>query len=285
MKLKSLEIKTQIEKTNSRILELQPQLTDQTAAFETAQRGFVMGKVTLDAFHTEQSKMLLVKTTIVSLETGAQQLEIELQSALENEARQSVIAQMKAVAADVRRGFDAFVARRDELDAAARRAVESLENFRGAQNTFAQNFRKLAPNVDSLTSITKHTREDFDTVVTELEAAGISKESFALAVNPGLNLPPVEFGGRLVTVAEEIINLKNHHAHLAQRDKIRDAQMQVLALENQKIADAREAADQERRDELKAEKVRLEVERLEKNAAKAEAASLATKKVGVFQSM
>ncbi len=252
MKLKSHEIKTQIEKTNTRIAELEPQLADQIAAFETAQRGFVMGRVTLDAFHTEQSKMLLVKTTIVSLETGAQQLEIELRTALENEARQSVIAQMKAVATDARKGFDAFVARRDELDTAARRAIESLENFRGAQNTFAQNFRKLAPNVESLVSITKHTREEFDTVVAELEAAGISKESFALSVNPGLNLPPVEFGGRLIEVVEQIVIQKNHHLEQARRDKIKDAQAQVLAVENQKIADAREAADQERREELKA---------------------------------
>jgi hypothetical protein len=282
---KSVEIKTQIEKTNARIAELEPQLADQTAVFESSQRQFVAGKANLDDFHVEQQKMLLVRQTIESLQTGAMQLEIELQAAVEFETRQSVIAQMKAISADVRRGFDAFVNRRDELDAAARRAIDALENFRGAQNTFAQNFRKLAPNVESLTSITKHSREEFDTVVAELEAAGISKESFALSVNPGLNLPPVEFGGRLVAVAEEIINLKNHHAHQAQRDKIRDAQMQVLALENQKIAAEREAADAVRREELKAEKVRLEVERLEKNAAKAEAASLATKKVGVFQSM
>jgi hypothetical protein len=196
--------------------------------------------------------MLLVRTTIESLQTGAMQLEIELKSALENEARQTVIAQMKAISADAQAGFDAFVARRDELDKAARRAIDALENFHGAQNTFAENFRKLAPNVESLVSITKHTREEFDTVAAELEAAGISKESFALSVNPGLNLPPVEFGGRLVTLAEEIVSLKTHHADQARRDKIRDAQMQLLAVENQKIADAREAADEERREELKA---------------------------------
>jgi hypothetical protein len=288
MKLKSLEIKTQIEKTNSRILELQPQLTDQTAAFETAQRGFVMGKVTLDAFHTEQSKMLLVKTTIVSLETGAQQLEIELQSALENEARQSVIAQMKAVANDAKKGFDAFVARRAELDTAARRAIDALENFRGAQNTFTKQFRQLAPNVEDPNRINKHSRAEHEAALIELEQSGISKETLDFISRRSLaDLPPLEFGGRLVTVAEEIVNLKNHHAHQAQRDKIRDAQMQVIAVENQKKADAREAADQERREELKAEKVRLEVERLERNAAKAEAeaASPATKKAAVFQSM
>jgi hypothetical protein len=180
------------------------------------------------------------------------QLECELKSAVEFEARQSVIAQMKAISADARAGFDAFIARRAELDTAARRAIDALENFRGAQNTFAQNFRKLAPNVESLTSVSKYNRKDFDDTVAELESAGISRESFALSVNPGLNLPPVEFGGRLVTVAEEIARIKNHHADQSRRDKIRDAQMQVLAVENQKIADAREAADEERREELKA---------------------------------
>ncbi len=249
---KSVEIKTQIEKTNSRILELEPQLTSQTAAFETAQKAFVMGRVTLDAFHTEQTKMLLVKTTIVSLETGAQQLELELQSALEFEARQSIIEQMKTISADAKKGFDSFIARRDVLDKSARLAFDALENFRGAQNTFAQNFRKLAPNIESLVSITKYNRKDFDTVVAELEASGISKESFDLAVNPVLDLPKVEFGQRLIEVTEQILIIKNHHLEQSRRDKIKDARSAELAAENQKISDAREAADEERREELKA---------------------------------
>jgi hypothetical protein len=251
MKIKSVEIKTQIVETNSRIHELEPQLTSQTAAFESAQKAFITGKVTLDAFHTEQAKMLLVETTIASLQIHERQLELELKSALENEARQSIIEQMKTIATDAQKGFDAFVARRDELDKSARRAIDALENFRGAQNNFAQNFRKLAPNVESLTSITKYNRKDFDDVAAELEAAGISKESFDLSASLVLNLPPLEFG-RLVTVSEEIARLKNHHADQSRRDKIRDSQMQVLAVAHQKIADAREAADEERREELKA---------------------------------
>jgi hypothetical protein len=252
MKLKSHELQSQIVETNSRISELEPQLTGQTAAFETAQKAFITGKVTLDAFHTEQAKMLLVETTIDSLQIHERQLELELKSALENEARQTIIEQMKAVANDAQKGFDAFVVRRAELDKAARTAIDALENFRGAQNTFAQNFRKLAPNVESLTSVSKYTRGEFDTVVAELETAGITKESFALAASPVLNLPPLEFGQRLVEVAEQIVTIKNHHADQARRDKIKDAQMQELALKNQKIAAALAAADEERREELKA---------------------------------
>jgi len=266
---KSSEIKTQIEQTNSRISELQPQFDEQLQTFEKTQQAFVSNKINLTEHHHEYSKLMLLETTIKSLLATAQRLELELKSALENEARQSVIAQMKTIAADARKGFNAFVARHDELDKAARRAIDALENFRGSQNTFAQNFRKLAPNVESPTLVTKYNRKDFDDVVAELREAGITKESFDLSVNPVLNLPPVEFGERLVTLAKEITNLKNHHADQTARDKARDKRSNELA------------------EEREAEMVRLEIERLKRNAEKAEAASASAeaKKTATFQSI
>lgn len=287
MKIKSSEIKTQIVETNSRITELQPQLTSQTAAFETAQKAFITGKANLDELHAAQAKMLLVETTTASLQIHARQLENELQATLEFEARQATISEMKNTIAEAKTSFDSFLNSRNELDKAVSRALAGLQSFRNLQETFTKQFRQLAPNIEDPSRINKHTRAEHESALTELEQNGIPKENLDFISRRSLaDLPPLKYS-RVLDTAQQIFDFKKHSEFESQRDKVRDARAQVLAVENQKIADAREAADEERREELKAEKVRLETERLERNAEKAaaESASPATKKVAIFQSM
>ena len=266
---KSPEIKNELEKTNSRILELEPQLTSQTAAFETAQRQFVAGKFTLDAFHTEQSKMLLIKQTIESLQTGARQLELELHTAVEFEARQATISEMKNTVAEAKTSFDSFLDSRNELDKAVSRAMAGLQNFRNLQETFTKQFRQLAPNIEDPNRINKHTRAEHESALTELEQSGISKETLDFISRRSLaDLPPIEYG-RVLDTAQQIFDFKKHSEFEAQRDKARDKRSNELA------------------EEREAEMVRLEIERLERNAERVEAepASPATEKVATFQSM
>jgi hypothetical protein len=287
MKLKSSEIKTQIVETNSRISELEPQLTSQTATFESSQRQFVAGKVTLDAFHTEQSKMLLIKQTIVSLETGARQLEIEMQAAVENEARQATILEMKNTIAEAKTSFDSFLNSRIELNEAVSRAVAGLQNFRNLQETFTKQFRQLAPNIEDPNRINKHTRVEHEATLAEVEQSGISKENLDFISRRSLaDLPPL-FYGRVLDTAQQIFDFKKHFDAESQRDKVRDKRLNELAAEREAEMARLETERLEKNAEREAEKVRLEVERLEKNAEKAaaESASPGTKKVAVFQSM
>jgi hypothetical protein len=287
MKLKSHEIKTQIVETNSRILELQPELTSQTDVFQSAQKAYITGKGNLDELHAEQAKMLLVETTLEQLQIHARQLENELAKWLEFERRQATISEMKNTIAEAKTSFDSFLNSRIELNESATRAISELQSFRNLQETFTKQFRQLAPNVEDPSRINKHIRAEHESALAELEQSGIPKENLDFISRSSLaDLPPL-FYGRVLDTAQQIFDFKKHSEFEAQRDKVRDKRLNELAVENQKIVAAREAADAERREELKAEKVRLETVRLEKNAERAEAAAAAAeaKKPAIFQSM
>ena len=287
MKNKSEEIRNQIEKTNSRILELEPQLTSQTAAFETVQKAFITGKANLDELHAEQSKMLLVETTIASLQIHARQLENELQNALASETRQATISEMKNTIAEAKTSFDSFLNSRIELNEAVSRAMAGLQNFRNLQETFTKQFRQLAPNIEDPNRINKHSRAEHESALTELEQSGIPKETLDFISRRSLaDLPPLEYG-RVLDTAQQIFDFKKHFDAESQRDKSRDKRLNELAAEREAEMVRLEIERLERNAEREAEKVRLEVERLEKNAERveAESASPATKKVAIFQSM
>jgi predicted nucleic acid-binding protein len=287
MKLKSVEIKTQIQQTSSRISELQPQFDEQLQNFEKTQQAFVSNKINLTEHHHEYSKLMLLETTIKSLLATAQRLENELQSAVEFEARQATISEMKNTIAEAKTSFDSFLNSRIELDKAVSRALAGLQNFRNIQETFTKQFRQLAPNVEDPNRINKHSRAEHESALTELEQSGISKETLDFISRRSLaDLPPLKYS-RVLDTAQQIFDFKKHFDAESQRDKVRDKRLNELAAEREAEIVRLETERLERSAEREAEKVKLEVERLEKNAAKAaaESASPATKKVAVFQSM
>jgi hypothetical protein len=277
---KSPEIKNEIEKTNSRILELEPQLTAQTNVFETTQKAFITGKANLDELHAEQSKMLLVETTIASLQIHERQLEIELKSVVEFEARQATISEMKNTIAEAKTSFDSFLNSRIELNEAVSRAMAGLQNFRNLQETFTKQFRQLAPNIEDPSRINKHTRVEHEATLAEVEQSGISKENLDFISRRSLaDLPPL-FYARVLDTAQQIFDFKKHSDAESQRDKVRDKRLNELAAEREKETVRVETERLEKNAER-------EAERLEKNAEKAaaESASPATKKVAILQTM
>jgi hypothetical protein len=287
MKLKSVEIKNELEQTNSRISELQPQFDEQLQNIEKTQQSFVSNKINLTEHHHEYSKLMLLETTIKSLLATAARLENELRSAIEFEARQSIISEMKNTIAEAKTSFDSFLNSRNELDEAVSRAMAGLQNFRNLQETFTKQFRQLAPNVEDPTRINKHTRAEHESALAEVEQSGIPKETLDFISRRSLaDLPPL-FYGRVLDTAQQIFDFKKHFDSESQRDKVRDKRLNELAAEREAEMARLETERLEKNAEREAEKVRLEVERLEKNAEKAaaESAAPATKKAAVFQSM
>ncbi len=198
---KAIEIKSEIDKTDSRITELETQLTEQTASFEGVQQAFIAGKAALDELHAEQSKLTLISQAIEALKTTYQKLKSAFERQSIDERRGELLRQMAFAANAVEPLVDDYRRARSEFGLIAAQHAEILvakaEKYRAKQIEFQSIVREL-----QLTS-------------EEILELGIEQKTLTMAATGFINHPPIEYG-EAVALAENLL-LAKLHKEAAQR--------------------------------------------------------------------
>jgi hypothetical protein len=158
-KKQSEAIKAELDKTNTRLGELQTQLTEQTAKFETAQAAFVSGRGKLEDSLAEQQKLTLLKQAVESLQINKRDLETRLSAELAAEARQDQLQQAKAYAEDAENALNEYTAQREALDSLLSEKItqlyETLGRLAGNKRKFRSLFTELGRDGDALGELMK----------------------------------------------------------------------------------------------------------------------------------
>ncbi len=190
---KAIEIKSEIDKTDSRIAELETQLTEQTTAFEATQKAFIAGNSGLDELHAEQGKMTLLAQGLESLKTIYQRLKSAFERQSTEERRGELLKQMAFAANAVEPLVDDYRRARSEFGLIAAQHAEILvakaEKYRAKQIEFQSIVREL-----QLTS-------------EEILELGIEQKTLTMAATGFINHPPIEYG-EAVALAENLLAAK-----------------------------------------------------------------------------
>ncbi len=190
---KAIEIKSEIDKTDSRITQLEGELTAQTTTFEGVQQAFVSGKTGVDELHAEQSKLTLVSQAIEALKTTYQKLKSAFERQSADERRGELLQQMAFAANAVSPLVDDYRRARSEFGLIAAQHAEILvakaEKYRAKQIEFQSIVREL-----QLTS-------------EEILELGIAQKTLTMAATGFINHPPLEYG-EAVSLAENLLAAK-----------------------------------------------------------------------------
>jgi uncharacterized coiled-coil protein SlyX len=190
---KSNEIKSEIDKTDSRITQLEGELTAQTATFEGVQQAFVSGKTGVDELHAEQSKLTLVSQAVEALKTTYQKLKSAFERQSADERRGELLQQMAFAANAVSPLVDDYRRARSEFGLIAAQHAEILvakaEKYRAKQIEFQSIVREL-----QLTS-------------EEILELGIAQKTLSLSATGFINHPAVEYN-EAVALAENLLMAK-----------------------------------------------------------------------------
>jgi multidrug efflux pump subunit AcrA (membrane-fusion protein) len=185
---KLAEIKKELDSTNTRISELETELTRQTATFEATQAAFIADKANLDELHAEQSKLTLLAQAIESLEATANELHSTFNEVTATETRTALIESAKAAAHQAEKLWTEAHTHRLELDDAIGKFAEiyldKLLLFRAKQKDYMRLRGQVQPN----------------------QTLGLSDELVRLLENNHLNFSPIRFGLAVHHTIEKIEN-------------------------------------------------------------------------------
>ncbi|MCA1625040.1 MAG: hypothetical protein LC768_13620 [Acidobacteria bacterium] len=206
------EIKSEIDKTQSRIAELETQRNEQTAAFEAAQQGFIAGKVDSDTLHQQLGKLTLFEQTIESLKAMYQKLKSTFESQSKAEARRTLLDEMKKTAYEVEPKIGEYQKIRAEFDAVCAEYAAKMVVARDAYQNKQAEYRAIVAELEP-------TNE-------EIQQSGLDQQTRTRAAATYFNHPPLEYD-RATAEAEGILAAKLHKAVLAKSR----AEFNVLAAE------------------------------------------------------
>ncbi len=198
----AMEIKSEIDKTDSRITELETQLSEQTTTFEGVQQAFIAGKSDVNRLHSEQSKLTLLSQAIESLKAAGQKLKSAFENQSAKEQRSELLERMKATANEVEPLVTAFLETRAEfheiVSKYARRLVDKREAYMSKQVEYQSIVRELKPTGE------------------EIAESGLSERTRTMAATGHINHPALEYD-RALLLAEQTLAAKIGDAARAKR--------------------------------------------------------------------
>jgi hypothetical protein len=209
--MKALEIKTELDKTQSRIEELETERERQTVAVEAAQKAFISGKADVDQLNEAQSKLTLFERTIESLRATYQRLKSAFENQSEAEARREQIKKIIAAANDVGPLYDDYLETRNEFNNIIAEYAETLISKAEAYQVKQAEYQKIM-------SQTNPPVTDAETQLTPIAKRQASATYF--------NHPPLEYD-QVIVLAENLLKAKISTA----AQKKRQAEGQALRME------------------------------------------------------
>jgi len=200
--MNAAEIKSEIDKTDSRITELETQLTEQTTTFEGVQQAFIAGKSDVNRLHSEQSKLTLLSQAIESLKAAGQKLKSAFENQSAKEQRSELLERMKATANEVEPLVNDYLETRAEfheiVSKYARTLVDKREAYISTQVEYRSIVSQLQPTVE------------------EIAQSGLDQRTQTLAATSHINHPPLEYD-RAIALAEQTLVAKIGDAARAKR--------------------------------------------------------------------
>lgn len=201
--MKALEIRSELDKTDSRITELETQLSEQTATFGTTQKAFITGKAGIDELHAAQSKLTLVSQAIEALKATYQKLKsaFEMQSAMERRAE--LLKQMATTANEVPTLVNDYLETRREFHEIVADYAEKLiakgEIYRDKQAEYRSIVAELNPTES------------------EIQESGLEQKTRTMAATTHINHPSMGTFTEAVALAENLLAAKLNRAAQAKR--------------------------------------------------------------------
>ncbi len=200
--MKALEIKSEIDKTQSRIAELETEREQQTATVEAAEKSYINGKADIAKLNDAQGKLSLYERTIESLRATYQRLKSAFESQSEVETRREQIKQMTAAANEVGPLVNNYLKTRDEfheiVKGYAERLIAEGEMYRSKQAQYRQIVGELEPTAE------------------EIQTTGLDQQTLTRAGATYFNHPPLEYG-EPIQLAENLLAAKTNKAEQAKR--------------------------------------------------------------------
>lgn len=125
---KAIDIQSELEKTQSRIAELETERERQTAAVEATQKAFVDGTADVAKLNGEQGELSLLTQTLESLRSTYLRLTSAFGNQSEAEARREQIKKMTDAANDVEPLVNQYLETRREFHELVSKYAETLNN-------------------------------------------------------------------------------------------------------------------------------------------------------------
>lgn len=200
---KALEIKSEIDKTDSRITELENELTGQTASFEATQKAFIAGKSDVNQLHAEQSKITLLSQAIEALRATYQRLKSAFENQSADERRSELLKQMVSTANEVPSLVDDYLLTRTEfheiVSKYAEKLVDKAETYRARQISYRSIVSQLEPTE------------------AEIQATGLDQKTRTMAAATYFNHPTTGIFDEAVALAENLLAAKLNKEAQAKR--------------------------------------------------------------------
>ncbi len=188
---KAIEIKSELDKTDSRITELENELTAQTASFEATQKAFIDGKADSAKLHAEQSKQTLIEQAIESLRATYQKLKSTFERQSADERRVELLERMRATANEVPSLVDDYLSTRTEFHEIVSKYAEKLidkgETYRRKQIEYRKIISELEPTDE------------------EIAQCGLEQKTRTMASATYFNHPPMGTFTEAVALAESLL--------------------------------------------------------------------------------
>jgi uncharacterized coiled-coil protein SlyX len=176
---KSLGIKSEIGKTESKIKELETQLTEQTAILETTQDAFINGASTVSELQAENAKTSLLTQTIESLRAVYQRLKSAFEKQFEADSRGELLERMKATAVEVEPLVNSYLDTRNEFNEIvadyAKKLIHKSQTYQNKQAEYQAIVRELKPTG------------------AEIQSLGLEQKTLTMAAATYFNHPALEY--------------------------------------------------------------------------------------------
>jgi uncharacterized protein YdcH (DUF465 family) len=199
---KAMEIKSEIDKTESRIAELEMERERQTVAVKATEKAFVDGKADVAKLNDAQGKLSLYERSIESLRAIYQRLKSDFEKQFEVDSRVELLERMKATAVE----------------------VEPLVNsYLDTKNEFHEIVSQYAEKLVAKSQTYQNKQVEYQTIIAELkptdaeiQSLGLEQKTLTLAATSYINHPPVEYG-EAIKLAENLLAAKLNRAAQAKR--------------------------------------------------------------------
>ncbi len=201
--MKALEIKSELDKTQSRIAELEMERERQTVAVEATEKAFIDGTADVAKLNDAQGKLSLYERTIESLRATYQRLKTAFENQSEAEARREQIKKMTAAANDVEPLVNDYLQTRNEFNDVVSKYAETLINkataYRNKQAEYQSIIRELKPTG------------------AEIQESRLEQKTLTMAATSHINHPPMGTFTEAVALAENLLAAKLNRIAQAER--------------------------------------------------------------------
>jgi hypothetical protein len=210
--MKALEIESEIDKTQSRITELEMERERQTVAVEATEKAFVDGKADVAKLNDAQGKLSLYERTIESLRATYQRLKSAFENQSADERRTELLEKMAITANEVPSLVDDYLSTRTEFHEIVSKYAEELIGK-------AETYRKKQIEYRAIVAQLKPTDE-------EIQESGLEQKTRTMAATTYFNHPPLEYD-RAIAEAEATLAAKINR--IAQAERMAEYKARTIA--------------------------------------------------------